>query len=296
MASGFVSGGIVAGYDVSTPAAPPPQRQHAPSAASPSSPPAAPASTSTPNPSVDGTPQPPREAPGPGPGGSKHQAEWEAVSRSLAAERQQREESRRAAAEGGGEKSLYDILQENKAAKQEAFEEQTRIRNQFRALDDDEIDFLDGVLAAARGEEARVRRETEDGLRRFREAQAAAEKAARGAAADTAPDGDAPAEWAAPGARAKRKREREGKGTATMKGLKRRASDTGSRGEIGDAPPPGPRSTEETSRTTLSESAESPAGAAGAKDRANSRTTDTDSKPKLGLVQYGSDDDDDDDD
>jgi hypothetical protein len=40
-------------------------------------------------------------------------AQWEAVQKQLDAERQQREESRRKAIEGG-ERSLYDVLQENK--------------------------------------------------------------------------------------------------------------------------------------------------------------------------------------
>src|SRR3569833_608756 len=36
------------------------------------------------------------------------------------------------------------------AAKQAAFEEANKIKNQFRALDDDEIEFLDGVLVSVR--------------------------------------------------------------------------------------------------------------------------------------------------
>lgn len=57
------------------------------------------------------------------------------------------------------------------AAKQAAFEEANKIRNQFRALDDDEVEFLDEVVAAKRKEEERVRRETEDGVKSFRERQ-----------------------------------------------------------------------------------------------------------------------------
>ncbi|KAG5961577.1 hypothetical protein E4U58_004202 [Claviceps cyperi] len=92
--------------------------------------------------------------------------EWAAVQKEL-------EEARRtkAVAVRGEERSLYDVLQANKAAKQAAFEEQTKIRNQFRSLDDDEIEFLDEVKAAKRMEEERVRRETEEGLRAFREQQ-----------------------------------------------------------------------------------------------------------------------------
>lgn len=47
---------------------------------------------------------------------SSRSAEWEIVEKELAAERQRREEQRRKAA-SGEEKSLYDILQENKGLK-----------------------------------------------------------------------------------------------------------------------------------------------------------------------------------
>ncbi|PHH84863.1 hypothetical protein CDD83_1254 [Cordyceps sp. RAO-2017] len=73
---------------------------------------------------------------------AKGAAEWEAVQQELEADRRRREEARRRAA-GGEERTLYDILQANKAAKQAAFEEKHKIKNQFRPLDDDEADFLD---------------------------------------------------------------------------------------------------------------------------------------------------------
>ncbi|KAL2189951.1 hypothetical protein L209DRAFT_147244 [Thermothelomyces heterothallicus CBS 203.75] len=69
------------------------------------------------------------------------------------------------------EKSLYEILQANKAAKQAAFEEAHRLRNQFRPLDDDEVEFLDEVRMRKRREEEEARREVERGLAAFREAQ-----------------------------------------------------------------------------------------------------------------------------
>ncbi|KAF5623461.1 nefa-interacting nuclear nip30 [Fusarium sp. NRRL 52700] len=97
--------------------------------------------------------------------------EWEAVEQQLEAERKKREEQRIKAATGEGEKTLYDVLQANKAAKQAEFEEQAKLRNQFRALDDDEIEFLDEIRANKRAEEERVRRETEEGLKAFRERQ-----------------------------------------------------------------------------------------------------------------------------
>ncbi|KAI8215981.1 hypothetical protein K4K54_000378 [Colletotrichum sp. SAR 10_86] len=103
-------------------------------------------------------------------GQTKKNAEWEAVQKELDAERKRREEARVKAVEGG-ERSLYDVLQANKAAKQAAFEEANKIKNQFRPLDDDEIEFLDEVREAKRAEEERVRRETEEGLAAFRRAQ-----------------------------------------------------------------------------------------------------------------------------
>ncbi|KAG6053330.1 hypothetical protein E4U17_004812 [Claviceps sp. LM77 group G4] len=108
--------------------------------------------------------------------------EWAAVQKEL-------EEARRtkAVAVRGEERSLYDVLQANKAAKQAAFEEQTKIRNQFRPLDDDEIEFLDEVKAAKRMEEERVRRETEEGLRAFREQQ---RRTSGGGAAGVNAEGD----------------------------------------------------------------------------------------------------------
>ncbi|RDA83838.1 hypothetical protein CP532_0247 [Ophiocordyceps camponoti-leonardi (nom. inval.)] len=99
-----------------------------------------------------------------------HKAEWEAVQQELAAERKRREEARLKAA-SGEEKTLYDVLQANKAAKQAAFEEKFRLKNQFRALDDDEAEFLEEIREREREEEERLRRETEERVRAFRRAR-----------------------------------------------------------------------------------------------------------------------------
>lgn len=69
------------------------------------------------------------------------------------------------------------------AAKQEEFEEKTRLRNQFRALDDDEADFLDSVLESTRAKEAQVRRETAEQLDAFRKQREAAEDTLSGGTA-----------------------------------------------------------------------------------------------------------------
>ncbi|KAG5933924.1 hypothetical protein E4U60_004219 [Claviceps pazoutovae] len=161
--------------------------------------------------------------------------EWAAVQKEL-------EEARRtkAVAVRGEERSLYDVLQANKAAKQAAFEEQTKIRNQFRPLDDDEIEFLDEVKAAKRMEEERVRREMEEGLRAFREQQ---RRTSGGGAVGAEGDEDAGAragvgemqstgagEWGA-GRKRKRGRERERIGLVKRKvgGEGEEARDKGSK-------------------------------------------------------------------
>ncbi|KAI9883635.1 MAG: hypothetical protein M1823_004600 [Watsoniomyces obsoletus] len=73
-------------------------------------------------------------------------------------------------------KSLYEILQQNKAAKQEAFEESIRLKNQFRSLDEDEVEFLDSVLESTRANEEAIRKETVERLDVFRKQQEKADR------------------------------------------------------------------------------------------------------------------------
>ncbi|KAI1383036.1 uncharacterized protein F4822DRAFT_90669 [Hypoxylon trugodes] len=223
---------------------------------------------------------------------AKKNSEWEAVQRDLEADRRRREEARRAQVEGGGggERSLYDVLQANKAAKQAAFEEQNRIRNQFRALDDDEIEFLDGLQDERRTEEERVKRETEERLAQFREAQkAGGSTSAEGADGDgdekdNAEDDAVAVEWSSgPG----KKRKRGDKETRSIvKGVKRRTSEL--EGSEAKASSPETKTEKKTTVTHIDSDLK-------AKDNAKPMVTkDAQEKPKLGLVDYGSDDDDDD--
>ncbi|UKZ73200.1 hypothetical protein TrVFT333_000841 [Trichoderma virens FT-333] len=92
---------------------------------------------------------------------AKKSVEWETVQHELDEERKRREQARAELAEGDSRAS----------AKQAAFEEQNKLKNQFRALDDDEIEFLDEVRAKERAEEERARREVEEGLKAFRTRQ-----------------------------------------------------------------------------------------------------------------------------
>jgi len=62
-------------------------------------------------------------------------------------------------------------------AKQEAFEESIRLKNQFRALDADEVEFLDSVLESTRAKEAAVRKETAEQLAAFHRQREEADRA-----------------------------------------------------------------------------------------------------------------------
>ncbi|KAK7750322.1 hypothetical protein SLS62_007730 [Diatrype stigma] len=262
-------------------------------------------------------------------------AEWEAAQAALAAERKQREESRRRAVEGGdgaggggGEnQSLYEILQANKAAKQAAFEDANRIRNQFRALDDDEVDFLDGVEAQRRAEEERLRSETEARLEAFRRAQRGGggsggggdggdggeeeqkgevEKKKMGVGNEAAGVGaeEVVEEWSAVGRKRKRDRERE----RLVKGVKKRATEgttttTTREKEAEDAArPTGNDKAEAAAAANNNRSNAKPVGAKNdssgicpqGKTETAQPTNGGPAKPNLGLVDYGSDDEDED--
>ncbi|GAA5861590.1 hypothetical protein JCM8547_008084 [Rhodosporidiobolus lusitaniae] len=67
-------------------------------------------------------------------------------------------------------RSLYEKLKAQKDAKQEAFEEQLKFKNQFRALDEDEIDFLDTMIEESNEEEKERQRQIKEELQGFKAA------------------------------------------------------------------------------------------------------------------------------
>ncbi|KIW91274.1 uncharacterized protein Z519_08170 [Cladophialophora bantiana CBS 173.52] len=118
-----------------------------------------------------------------------------------------------------GGKSLYEVLQANKAAKQEAFEESIRLKNQFRALDDDEVEFLDSVLEASRAKENAIKQETAEQLEVFRRQRAAAEQAlVEGTEIGKSGDSVDNGLWAIK--KKKRRREKDGESDADPKSRK----------------------------------------------------------------------------
>lgn len=100
-------------------------------------------------------------------------------------------------------------------AKQEAFEESIRLKNQFRNLDEDEIEFLDSVLESTRAKEEAVKKETIEQLDIFRRQQEEADKAIMSEAVgvgDTSPIGGIPpgeSQWAINARKRKRAKGRE---------------------------------------------------------------------------------------
>ena len=62
-------------------------------------------------------------------------------------------------------------------AKQEAFEEKIRLKNQFRTLDEDEVEFLDSLLESTRAEEENIKEQTAKHLELFRRQREQTDKA-----------------------------------------------------------------------------------------------------------------------
>jgi FAM192A/Fyv6, N-terminal domain len=178
------------------------------------------------------------------------------------------------------------------AAKQEAFEEANRLKNQFRALDQDEVDFLDSVLESTRKEEERVRRETAEGLEHFRKQQEEADK--KGRIGDEQGTNEASSaveeeQWVAGGRKRKRVKEKEG-----LKGVKIRKSSFAGETESTLSPSGKKQGNDPKSTAVAQEGNFEP----------KSKTTSTAPvsksppsaspklKPGLSLVNYGSDEDD----
>lgn len=163
----------------------------------------------------------------------------------------------------------------------------SKISNQFRALDEDEIGFLEEVEQRKREQEERVRRETEEGLRLFREAR-------RGEAAELEKDVDGVGEsggWKVGGKRKRRKGEIEGGGVGLLKGFKKRSSSSGNGGKDGDEDGKDEEDSQRQGKAV--EKVEPPARKEGAPVSAAKTPAVTAAAPKLklGLVDYGSDDD-----
>ena len=177
------------------------------------------------------------------------------------------------------------------AAKQEAFEEANRLKNQFRSLDEDEIEFLDSVLETTRAEEQRVKRETAEGLEQFRKQQEEADKRARrGSDGAQVADNGYPImeeeQWAAGGRKRKRAKEKD-----VIKGVKIRRSSTAEKvvDPVAESSwPSRPSAAKNLGNTSRAAPSDVPVQPTQASDE---KTPAAPAKAGLGLVDYGSDDD-----
>ncbi|KAI4757122.1 hypothetical protein E4T52_10930 [Aureobasidium sp. EXF-3400] len=225
--------------------------------------------------------------------------EWLKAQETIEAARRKKEDE----AKQHGGKSLYEVLQANKDAKQEAFEEAAKLKNQFRSLDQDEVEFLDTVMESTRAKEEAVKRETAERLEAFRRQQEDTEKASRGDApeASNQSEGDT---WAFNARKRKRTKEKE-----AIAGLKLRkssssmaqmTSDAGAEAISDDKKPspssPAPTPANQSAKSVqplvaaidkaiLDKSDKAPAAAAAA-------STAPVPAAALGLAAYSSDDDD----
>ncbi|KAF2706565.1 hypothetical protein K504DRAFT_411853, partial [Pleomassaria siparia CBS 279.74] len=110
---------------------------------------------------------------------------------------------------GASGQSLFEVLQANKVAKEEAFIEANRYK--LHGLNDEELEHIESLEAAKRKEEETIRRDTLQQLDSFRRQQEAAEQKAL----EDGPQATEDAQWIATG----RKR-KKGPETGLLKGVK----------------------------------------------------------------------------
>lgn len=168
-------------------------------------------------------------------------------------------------------------------AKQEAFEEKSRLKNQFRSLDDDEVDFLDSVLESTRAKEAAVKKDTAEQLEAFRRQREKAEKVLR-EPSEVVEEGQGE-DWTAP-----RKRRREKQNTLFPKKHKASTPPTGK-----DTNKEGDGTKTDRKTSTSSQADSKPSGALPAPATSTEKKPEAKPTPKplvsLGLGDYGSDSD-----
>jgi len=167
------------------------------------------------------------------------------------------------------------------------------LRNQFRSLDEDEVDFLDSVLESTRSKEAEVKKETREQLEAFRKQQEDAEKAARaddGAGSEALPPAES---WSLGPRKRKKGHEKEVLGGV----VKLRKASTAEREAGREAK--SPSATVEQPRPSaqagsVSKSASPVAVAVVSKDEKveTSKAAPSTGPTALGLVAYSSDEDD----
>ncbi|KAF8459075.1 N-terminal domain of NEFA-interacting nuclear protein NIP30-domain-containing protein [Terfezia claveryi] len=199
----------------------------------------------------------------------------------LARWQQEEQESK---ARSGEEKSLYEVLQANKARKQEEFEEKLKFKNQFKPLDEDDVEYLDSIMSEQTRTEQLRKQKLASQLDQFRKAQYEAENAGSAEALENIPKVEdiVPGGWNASGR--KRKKLTATEGATSSAGLKIRKM-SGASGVRSKGPTPQqPKTVEEANSKTP--------GAPTVGTEEDAKTGPHISSGLLGLVTYSSDDDD----
>ena len=182
------------------------------------------------------------------------------------------------------------------------------MKNQFRTLDDDEIEFLDSVLESTRAKEQALKKETAEQLSLFREQQETADRALSIQTEGTPENGDEGSSkpiddtsWVISGRKRKRTKDNE-----ILRGIKARRSSSTNDATLPDphspsiASPPGILSEEKKEGTMVRELSTTARGQQVRQKQALPelipKTTERKipkppAQPNLGLGDYSSDDD-----
>jgi hypothetical protein len=201
-------------------------------------------------------------------------------------------------------KRYMKALHRDSALANGSFSQAAKLKNQFRSLDQDEVEFLDTVLESTRAKEDAVKRETAERLEAFRRQQEDTEKASRGDAPEASHQSEADT-WAFNARKRKRTREKE-----AIAGLKLRkssssmaqmTSDAGAaEAAVSDDKKPSPSSPAPTPANQSAKSVQPPVAAIDKaildkvdKTPVTAASTAPAPAAALGLAAYSSDDNDD---
>jgi len=135
-------------------------------------------------------------------------------------------------------RSLAEKLAANKIAKQEAWEEKNKLANQFRALEEDEIMFLDSIRERQQ-EEERLRKEKDgEEVKNFKEAVAARTSANSAAAASITASASNAVAKPKPSVATKKDIKKSLKGIVVKKKVKTAQAESTAKGKEEDEVPP----------------------------------------------------------
>ena len=166
-----------------------------------------------------------------------------------------------------------------------------RLKNQFRSLDEDEVEFLDSVLESTRAKEAEVKKETTQQLDAFRRLQEEAEKAAAQPDESEVLETDA---WKA-GSRKRKKARETAVGGLKLRRVSTAEKESANANAVSEAPEKAQLSPTAGSEEPASAGTQSPERGSVANTKSQDEPAPKLPSPSttgLGLVAYSSDEDD----